>query len=311
VKRTPIPNSLNLLLLTAASVAACLWLWAASHCRGPVVWLFALLFSYTNHTLYALLHEAVHGVFHSNRRVNDWAGRWAAAFFPTSYRLQRAFHLTHHRYNRTRSEQWDYLRPADSRFLKLAQWYAILTGFYWLFVPLASLLYLLWPGLLHTRLMRDSASARQTASDVYLAALDRLDGRLARQDVLFAVGLQLTLWTLLSLDLKGWLICYAAFAFNWSSLQYADHAFSPLDVKNGAWNLRTHPWVRALLLNYPLHRAHHQHPQASWVHLPRLVDPEEEPQPSYLENWLRMWKGPRRLPETVDEPTEPLDLPEP
>ena len=27
-----------------------------------------------------------------------------------------------------------------------------------------------------------------------------------------------------------------------------------------------------------------------------LVDPEEEPQPSFLENWLRMWRGPEELP---------------
>ena len=297
MRRGRIPNALNLALLAAASLTAGGLLYAASHYQGPVVLLLALLFSYTNHMMYALLHEAVHGVFHSTRWVNDWAGRWAAAFFPTSYRLQRAFHLTHHRFNRTESEQWDYLRPGDNRFLKLAQWYSILTGLYWLFIPLASLLYLIWPGVLRLSVLRDSDLAQQTASDNYLGALDGLDQRLARQDVLFAIGLQTALFLILGLTFKGWLICYAAFAFNWSSLQYADHAFSPLDVKNGAWNLRSHPIVRKLLLNYPLHRAHHQHPLASWRDLPDLVDPDEEPQPSYLENWLRMWKGPRELPD--------------
>jgi fatty acid desaturase len=295
-RQARVPNLLNLSLLTLTSAGACLWLKAASQSHGPILVLYSLLFSYTNHTMYALLHEAVHGVFHSKRWVNDWAGRWAAAFFPTSYRLQRAFHLTHHRFNRTESEQWDYLRPGDNRFLKLAQWYAILTGLYWLFVPLASLLYLVWPGVLKVGKLRNSELAVQTSSDNYLGALDGLDRRLARQDVLFTLGLQVALFVGLGLTWQGWLICYAAFAFNWSSLQYADHAFSPLDVKNGAWNLRTHPLVRALLLNYPLHRAHHQHPQASWVDLPKLVDPKEEPQPSYFENWLRMWKGPRKLP---------------
>lgn len=291
-----IPNELNLVLLLSASVAACWLLRAASVSQGPVVLIYAIMFSYTNHMMYALLHEAVHGVLHSHRRVNDWGGRWAAAFFPTSYRLQRAFHLTHHRFNRTESEQWDYLRPGDNRFLKLAQWYSILTGLYWVFVPLASLLYLFWPGVLRVSLLRESDLAQQTASDNYLGALDGLDQRQARQDVLFAIAFQATLFLALGLTLKGWLICYAAFAFNWSSLQYADHAFSPLDVKNGAWNLRTHPLLRRVLLNYPLHRAHHQHPQASWRDLPHLVDAEEEPQPGYLENWLRMWKGPRELP---------------
>ncbi len=291
-----IPNALNLTLLAAFSLLAALLLRAASLDQGPVVILWALLFSYVNHSMYALLHEAIHATFHSDRRVNDWAGRWAAGFFPTSYRLQRAFHLTHHRDNRTESEQWDYLRPGDNRFLKLAQWYAILTGLYWVFVPLASLLYLLFPKLMAKPLLRSSKAARQTSSNNYLAALDGLDRGHAKTDVLFAVGLQLSMAGLLSVTWKGWLLCYAAFAVNWCSLQYADHAFSPLDLQKGAWNLRTHPWLRRCLLNYPLHRAHHQHPNHSWVDLPHLVDPDEEPQPSFGEIWRRMWKGPEKLP---------------
>lgn len=291
-----IPNGLNLLLLVVLSVSAGLLLRAASLGQGWGVLVWAVLFSYVNHAMYALLHEAVHATFHSNRRINDWAGRWAAGFFPTSYRLQRAFHLTHHRDNRTESEQWDYLRPGDNRFLKLAQWYAILTGLYWIFVPLASLVYLVLPGFMALKPLRDSQAARQTSSNNYLQALDGLDRPRATTDVLFSLGLQLSMAALLSITWKGWLVCYGAFAFNWCSLQYADHAFSPLDLQKGAWNLRTHPWLRRCLLNYPLHRAHHQHPNHSWVDLPDLVDPDEEPQPSFSEIWLRMWRGPERLP---------------
>ena len=296
MKRRRIPNALNLTLLAVISWAAVKLLQAASHSEGLILLPIALVFGYVNHTMYALLHEAVHNSLNSSKSINDWGGRWAAAFFPTSYRLQRAFHLTHHRFNRTESEQWDYLRPGDNKFLKLAQWYAIMTGLYWMFIPLVSLLYLAWPGLLKKALLRQTPLAQQTSSDNYLESLDGLDPKLARGDVFFTIALQASLFLLLGVSLKGWAICYAAFAFNWSSLQYADHAFSPLDVKNGAWNLQTHPVVRILLLNYPLHRAHHQHPQASWVELPELVDPDEEPQPGYFENWLRMWKGPQRLP---------------
>ena len=272
-------------------------LWYVSHRSGWTILPVLVLFSYTNHTMYALLHEAIHGAFHPNRSVNDWAGRWCAAFFPTSYRLQRCFHLTHHRNNRSRSEQWDYLRPGDNRFLKWAQWYFILTGLYWFFVPLASLLYLFFPQILKLETLRDSELASQTSSDEYLGALEKLDPSAARWDVIFTLALQSTLFLTLDLNGWGWFLCYAAFGFNWSSLQYADHAFSPLEVKNGAWNLRTHPLLQKLLLNYPLHRAHHQHPNAPWTALPQLVDPYEEPQPSFLESWLRMWKGPRELPD--------------
>ena len=289
------PGGLNLILLLALTVLNCSLLWYCSHRSGWSLVPAILLFSYSNHTMYALLHEAIHGAFHRSNRINDWAGRWCSAFFPTSFRLQRSFHLTHHRNNRTESEQWDYLRPGDNRFLKLAQWYAILTGVYWVFVPFASLLYLFFPGFLKVAGLRESRLASQTASDEYLGALDKLDETGARLDVLFSIVLQSMLFLALDLTPQGWAMCYAAFAFNWSALQYADHAFSPLDVTNGAWNLRTHPVVRMVLLNYPLHRAHHQHPTASWVELPELVDPEEEPQPSFFENWLRMWRGPEEL----------------
>ncbi len=290
------PGGLNLTLLALLTLINSYLLWYVSHHSGWSIILAMLAFSYSNHTVYALLHEAIHGAFHRNNRINDWAGRWASGFFPTSFRLQRSFHLTHHRNNRSASEQWDYLRPGDNRFLKLAQWYAILTGLYWIFVPLASLLYLFFPGVLKLAALRDSPLASQTSSDEYLGALDKLEERGARLDVLFSLAFQAALFLLLDLNGQGWALCYAAFAFNWSSLQYADHAFSPLDVHDGAWNLRTHPVVRWLLLNYPLHRAHHQHPTASWKELPELVDPDEEPQPSFWENWLRMWKGPEERP---------------
>ncbi|MFA5505781.1 MAG: fatty acid desaturase [Vulcanimicrobiota bacterium] len=290
------PGALNLALMILISGLNGYLLWFCSHRSGWLLLGAVLAFSYSNHTMYSLLHEAIHGAFHRQNTVNDWAGRWCSGWFPTSFRLQRCFHLTHHRNNRTESEQWDYLRPGDNHFLKMAQWYAILTGLYWIFVPLASLLYLFLPGLLKMRVLRSSEMASQTASDEYLGALDKLDEKGARLDVLYSLFFQTTLFVILDLSVSGWAMCYAAFALNWSSLQYADHAFSPLDVTNGAWNLKTHPLVRGLLLNYPLHRAHHQHPTASWAELPQLVDPNEEPQPGFLENWLRMWKGPEKRP---------------
>jgi fatty acid desaturase len=81
---------------------------------------------------------------------------------------------------------------------------------------------------------------------------------------------------------------------NWSALQYADHAFSPLDPKDDAWNLKVNPVVRALFLNYHHHLAHHNAPQVPWLHLPKLVRPDSA-QPSFWRIYLRMWRGPRRI----------------
>ena len=111
-----IPAGLNLVLLPSAIVAAAASLWLASHTQN--LWLMlaaAIAFSFVNNTMFSLLHEAVHGIFHPDKRVNAAAGRITACFFPTSYSIQRAFHLTHHRYNRTPDEQFDLIRPGDNR----------------------------------------------------------------------------------------------------------------------------------------------------------------------------------------------------
>jgi fatty acid desaturase len=294
----PIPATLNTVLLAAAlaTCAGCLWL--ASHAEPLVTRLLAALaFSYVNNTVFSLLHEATHGVLHTSRRANDWLGRLAAAFFPTSYTLQRTFHLTHHRNNRTELEQFDYLRPGDNRFLKHAQWYSILSGLYWAFVPLGCVAFALFPGLLQRLRGTGTRYGEQTGAEAYLGRLEDAPGTVIRLEALLTLAVQAGLVLGLELTASGWALCYAAFAVNWSSLQYADHAWSPLDVRDGAWDLRVAAPVRWLFLNYHYHRAHHRHPRVPWLYLGRYVDPDV-PRPSFLRIWLSMWRGPRPLPGT-------------
>lgn len=297
-----IPGGLNLALLALVTVidGAALW-WASHALRNGIGWcwiaLAALVFSFANNTGFALLHEAVHGVLHSHKGVNRWAGRWAAALFPTGYLVQRAFHLTHHRNNRSRFEQFDYIHEGDVKWLKYAQWYAILTGVYWLVTVFGVVAFALVPRTLRVRLLRsrDSRVATQTSSGPYLDALDAQPPVAARLELLGSAVFQVGLFLALDLSWQGWLLCYAAFALNWSSLQYADHAFSPLDPEAGAWNLRVPSVVRWVFLNYHFHLAHHRHPNASWIHLPRLADPST-PRPHFLAIWWSMWRGPRPYP---------------
>ncbi|MCC6245034.1 MAG: fatty acid desaturase [Gemmatimonadaceae bacterium] len=303
-----IPGALNLTLLLSSGTlaAACLW-WASHAHEWWSVVLAAIIFSFVNNTIFALLHEAVHGVFHASSQINRWGGRFAAAFFPTGFLVQRAFHLTHHRNNRSRFEQFDYLHDDDVKWLKIAQWYAILTGVYWVVTVLGVGAFLAIPRALRTRLLRnrDSQVAIQTSSGPYLEALDALPAVPARLELIGTALFQLVLLLALDLSWTGWLACYAAFGLNWSSLQYADHAFSPLDNQNGAWNLRVNRVVQWLFLNYHCHLAHHQHPKAAWIHLPALVD-HHQPRPRFVAVWWSMWRGPRPFPgsrvETADSP---------
>ncbi len=293
----PIPGALNLALATAASASALGLLAFASH-TASWGWRIAaaVAFSYVNNTIFSLLHEGVHGHLHPHPRVNEAAGRFLAAFFPTGLGFQRVCHLGHHRRNRTDAEVFDYILPGESRLLKTVQWYGILTGLYWLLPPLGCLLYLLWPGFFDLpERLRNTRWSRQTSTAAMLSGFEGAPERTIRLEILFSFAFQAACIWLLDLSAAGWLACYAAFGFNWSSLQYADHAFTERDVHDGAWNLRVNRLVQYLFLNYHHHKAHHRDPQIPWVHLPKHVDFTER-RPSFLSIWLRMWLGPRTWP---------------
>ena len=292
-----IPARLNLLLLAVASASSAALLWLASHADSFWVQLLAALaFSFTCNTMFSLLHESVHGLLLPDAGANRLAGRFASCFFPTSLTLQRGFHLIHHKNNRSPQERFDYIEPGDIAWAKWLHWYGILTGLYWVVTQLGLLIYLVAPVFLRIPVLRRTTSrfARQSSSRAYLDVFDHVDGTVVRVELLASFAFQFALFFALDLSLIGWALCYAAFAVHWSGLQYADHAFSPLDPQDGAWNLRANPVSRALFLNYHYHLAHHRHPNTPWLYLGEYVD-KSVPQPSFLGIWLAMWRGPRRL----------------
>jgi len=279
--------------------AACALLWFVSHTHSLLYRIAgAIAFSYINNTVFSLLHEAVHGVFHRSAAWNTFLGRWLAAFFPTAFTLQRFFHLGHHRRNRSAAERFDYIAPGESALLKKIQWYGILTGLYWLLPPLSCVIYFFAPGVFSSRVIQgeDALWSHQSGTDAMVAGVDDLPRASVRAEILFTAIWQTILFWTLHLSWSGWALCYAAFGINWSSLQYADHAWSPLDPVRGSWNLRVNRPVQWLFLNYHHHRAHHENPKISWIHLPQFVDWEEQ-RPSFLRTYLSMWRGPRPLPK--------------
>jgi fatty acid desaturase len=294
-----IPAGLNIGLAMAVLATNAALLWTASHAASWVgVTLAACAFSFSNNTVYSLLHEAVHRKFHPNATVNEWAGRLLAASFPTGFSFHRMCHLGHHRRNRTEVERFDYYTPDDNRVLKFTQWYGILTGLYWLIPPLGCLLVLLVPRRLLLALFHSGGSkqAEHVGAEAMLEGLaDAPIGRM-RLEILLSGMVQALAWLALDVSFSAWTACYAAFAVNWSALQYADHAWSELDVHDGAWNLRVSPTVQYIFLNYHHHRAHHQHPEVPWIHLGNYVN-LSEPRPSFVRIYLRMWRGPRPLSE--------------
>jgi fatty acid desaturase len=251
-----------------------------------------VIFALSGNTLFALLHEAVHGHAHAERTWNTVIGRITALAFPTSFTAQRHFHLGHHRRNRGGEECWDLFLPDDVHWLKRVQWYSILIGGYWLTAPIFCLLALVCPGALRTQALR--SPTRRAFSQFGAAAMLRGLPAMGtiRIESLAGLSLHLLLPWLLGIDLIGWLACYGAFAWSWSSLQYADHAFTARHRQNGAWDLRVTPWVRWCFLNYHLHRAHHRQPHLPWTALPSATDRDHH-RPTFWGIYLRMWLGPR------------------
>lgn len=290
----PIYGRLNICIAFFAFGICLTALVMASHAEtvyGLAFW--AVLFALFNNTIFSLLHEAVHLNFHPSRRINRFFGQLCALFFPTGFQFQRAFHLGHHRRNRTDVEMFDLYYPGDNYFLKFVQLYTILLGFYWTSAPIGGFLYLISPKILQLPVFRSQKPEMQAMSmDAMLSGLDHVNPSMVRRELLFTLLFQLSLFFVLGLSFKAWIVCYWSFALLWGSLQYADHAGSVRDIRNGAWNLKVNKVVQYIFLNYHHHLAHHQYPYVPWVHLAKFVD-FSAPRPSHLQIWLSLWKGPR------------------
>lgn len=302
-KALPIPGTLNIVLVAAAGALACALLWLVSHTES---WAYRLLgavgFSYVGNTLFSLLHESVHRHFHRNTTVNEAFGIVCAAFFPTSLLFQRVVHFGHHRRNRTEWELFDHYQPGVPRYKTLFRLYCLLTGFFWLSAPLGCAIYLLTGPFFRSRIFQQ-VICRWYGFEPMVADLAAVPGWRMRLEIMFTIVFQTALVFALDLSLLGWLLCYVAFALNWCSLQYTDHAWTARDIIHGASNLRVNRVVQWIFLNYHHHLAHHQHPEVPWIHLPRFVD-FDRPRPSFLGTYLRLWRGPT---PTDEPPPEPLD----
>ena len=269
------------------------FLWAATHYQSWYLKaLFAVGFGLVGNTIFSLLHESVHRIFHHNKSVNDVFGQFSALFFPTGFHFQRAFHLGHHRRNRTDVELFEQYAPGDSKLLKFAQLYTVLLGFYWTSAPLGGIFYIFSPSMLKGSLFRSQHPWMKAMSmDAMLSGLDKASAPRIRFELVITLLFQVALFAVLKLSFLSWLLCYWSFAVMWGSLQYADHAWSVRDIRQGAWNLKVNKFIHWVFLHYHHHLAHHQHPYVPWLHLHKFVDSEKE-KPSHVSIWLKMWKGP-------------------
>ncbi len=289
------PSIINPLILLFSLVASWLCLWTVSHANVGFALVAVWLFSLVGNTPFALMHEAVHGVGCSSKRGNELLGIVSGWAFPTSFTMQRMAHIGHHQRNRTDQELYDYYLPTQSKLVRSIWLYAgNLLGLYWWSVVFGNLLYLLAPWAYRSKFFVERI-APVLGFGPYVADLARLPPMRVWMEIVSAFGYQAMVFYMLDLTVLGIVACYGAFALHWSVLQYADHAWSARNIRDGAWNLKVLPPSRWLALNYHYHLAHHQHPDVPWYDLPKLVD-QTDLQPSFWRVYFSIWKGVRPAP---------------
>lgn len=294
--RAAIPARLNLLLAAVVLAAAIALLGLAARLSFPWLLPVGLVYSFLLLTNYALLHEVSHGLLHPDPRINDGVGMVLGWLFPISFTLLKVTHIVHHCCNRTDHEMFDCYYPSDNRLVKTVQWFGVLTGLWWVLIPLGSLLLALRPDWLRSLPFR---RARTTA--VLFDDFGPCQMRRVRLEVALGIGFWALLYLGSGLGWQAFLTLYLCFAFNWSTRQYVTHAFSPRDVRDGAWNLRVSGPMGWLLLNGHWDRVHHQHPHVPWIGLPRLASGLDYDR-GYWSQYLSLWGGPRRCREPGPTP---------
>jgi fatty acid desaturase len=295
-----IHSRLNIAVIVGVYATGLTLLWLGS--RLSLIWAvpIGIVFSFVLLTNYALIHEGTHDNLHADPQWNRWLGVMTGFLFPIPFSMIKVTHTVHHCCNRTDHEMFDLYYPSDNMFLKLGQWYGLMCGWFWPWIPVGTLVLATFPGLLKSAPFRKARTTSVLFDDFEKNGISRI-----RIEVGMLLAFWVSLFWLLDLQWTNLLIMYACFAFNWSTRQYVTHAFTPRDVINGALNLRVSMPMSWLLLKGNWDLVHHQKPWLPWTALENESKQSATPTCFWKQYW-RMWLGPipvkepspQRLPNT-------------
>jgi fatty acid desaturase len=269
-----------------------LWLLPAEIRWGWTLLPLALL----SNPFWSLLHEAIHDLLHSNRRVNAFIGRGLAVLFGSPFRILRLSHLLHHKLNRLPVEGTEYYDRAKTTKAAAAPGYffQILLGLYLVEVvsPIMFFLPRAWLQWFKDRhLPGQSVSAILMQNWLGAEALReiRLDGALTLAWLSLSFWLYGENWPMILalLSARGFLISF---------LDNVYHYATPVGDIFYAKNLRLAAPLNKLLLNFNLHGIHHINPAISWIHLPKAFEVQAGKfQGGYFAAALSQFNGPIAL----------------
>ncbi|MCL8266446.1 fatty acid desaturase [Leptospira weilii] len=222
-----------------------------------------------SYTLWALIHECVHGNFSNSRNESHLTGRILCILFGTPYQIVKTAHLMHHKYNRAEGERIEYLKKDDGGPIfvqNLFYYIRLFLGAYFLEVSGGFLLSLPLP--LTTNVARKHISK----FPIYKAFFKQIQKpeivRELRIDTFFILLLYGT--ALYFSETMIWFLGAVVFLRGWivSFLDHSYHYGKELDNVYSAYNLSLPKFFSFLFLNFNYHRVHHHFPGCSWNRLP-------------------------------------------
>jgi len=297
-RRGEAANWLLLALLAAATLFAlfALPLWLLP--EDPLWGLALVPIALATNGFWALHHEAIHGNFHHDRRVNHRAGRGMAVLLGSSFRVLRFAHLMHHRFNRYRLDRPDIYEPDEGPYLvakfRFLGELLILLYASEIVVPLLCLLPK--PGVrrivdfVYRHPDPTVQDVRSVAQQVFLRDRSLREIRFDALAVIAFVALAFVCygpwWPMLLAFLlsRGVLISF---------LDNVYHFGTPVDDVDFAMNLSLPAPMRYVFLNMNMHRVHHHNPELPWWQLPvRFRERGDRYDGAFLTTAIRQLAGP-------------------
>jgi fatty acid desaturase len=285
----------NLTLIIAQIIV---WAFILTAIDSVESWLFkiplVIFFCIFMQGVFSMMHEFFHANAHSNPKINYLIGLLGSLIFITAPTFHRINHWGHHMRNRTPSEQGEFIHPGESTIGKITIYYVAILGGLWfssLIFPLASLF------IPYKAIDWLSRSGR---FNTYSAAFQQFklpDWNRMRKETLLLIIFWATLIKFEVFSEQTLILCYLAFAFSWSSLQWIYHLRTPLDVVEGAYNLRLPTPIRWLFLNFNCNLTHHRQFYLPWQELYTNSN-QAETQPLWY-RWLWVFHWPIHLPEDL------------
>ncbi len=237
------------------------------------LWAFTLIPLFiVNNTLWALIHEAIHKIFHPNIKINEFWGRILSIIHGSSFHILRFGHMMHHSFNRKwESEIYD---EKKSSWFKNALYYyfQLLGGLYLIEVlttfatllPKTIIIYFINIGA--KRESKKEIKNLATISSNYFFSNNKIAAM--RLDaiaiiIFFTVSFYLynQFWYLSALIILTRAMIISIF-------DNAPHYATPYDNSVAAKELKTSNLISKIILNLNFHRTHHLYPTVTWNMLP-------------------------------------------